>query len=327
MYASSVTRSNAFSIQLQDPSNMFKARFTIPLAAIVTLLLLTWSTNRWATRRTTEAVVLFHSPPPVNASADNDYFEVIRTLLYQLTAHPTTRTSRDVVVMVTPRTPEWQRAAIMQFGAKIEERSVPVHRFRVVHERWTEAMTKLHAFGITRYHRILFLDSDILLLQSPNVIFDATRKNIDCNRQGALFGAVPDSGTGGVAVPWSSLDDYRHWPVNTGVFVGCPSPALHQGLLQWASSGPAVEEYNEQDQTVLQQYFDAQGPSPVVHLPLGYNAYLPNDDVYGAHLQGQEDVVVLHGHWWQDMPAQQRKISREWWRTRGQMEQYTSHAK
>jgi hypothetical protein len=306
---------------------MFRARFTITFAAIVTLLLLAWSTTRFKTFRTTEAVVLFHSPPPGNATTDNDYFDVVRTVLFQLTAHPDTRTSRDVVVIVTPRTPVWQRHSITRMGARVEEHSVPKHRFRVIHERWTEAMTKLHAFGLTQYRRVLFLDSDILLLKSPDVIFDATQETVNCKSNGALFGAVPDSGTGAVPVPWSPLKSYQAWPVNTGVFFGCPSSALHQGLLQWASSGPVVDDYNEQDQTVLQQYFDAQGPYPVVHLPLGFNAYLPNDDVYEAHLEGTEDVVVLHGHWWQDVPSSQRKIAREWWRTRGQMEYYTSYAK
>ena len=103
--------------------------------------------------------------------------------------------------------------------------------------RFSSTYTKLHAFGITHVDRVVFLDSDMIVLQNIDELFSGTG-----------FAAVFDHGT-----------EYNYGRFNSGLFAVDPSRQLFDALM--AEVG-RVRSYDSGDQGFLNQMFPDWQPSP-----------------------------------------------------------------
>lgn len=114
-----------------------------------------------------EAYVTF-----LSSITDPWYFLSTRLLLYQLHHHPhTSDPLRPLVVLTTPQIPAEVETQLEHQGAEVKRVELLVDGFPIPegmgdNHHWKDQYTKLHIFNLTDYSRLLYLDNDILLLQS-----------------------------------------------------------------------------------------------------------------------------------------------------------------
>lgn len=114
-----------------------------------------------------EAYVTF-----LSSITDPWYLLSTRLLLYQLHHHPhTSDPSRPLVVLTTSQIPTAVETQLMHQGAEVKRVELLVDGFPIPegmgeNHHWKDQYTKLHIFNLTAYSRLLYLDNDILLLQS-----------------------------------------------------------------------------------------------------------------------------------------------------------------
>lgn len=107
-------------------------------------------------------------------SHDN-YFEAARLLGYQLLHNNNTKTRLDIpfVVLVTPDVSEEKRARLVKDGATVIPVEIldPGPWLHAVVHRWRDVVTKLRAWELTQYSRVLFLDGDIVINRCLDDLF------------------------------------------------------------------------------------------------------------------------------------------------------------
>jgi glycogenin len=142
------------------------------------------------------------------------------------------KTTRKIVVMVTDRvTPLMQGRLKDVFDEVVVVdpiRSTSAQNLNLLGRPdlyWT--FTKLHAWTLTRYSKLVFLDADTLILRNVDELFDQPE-----------FSACPDIG----------------WPdcFNSGVFVLKPSKETFYKLVAF---GEAEGSFDGGDQGLLNDYF------------------------------------------------------------------------
>ncbi|GAA5927586.1 glycosyltransferase family 8 protein [Sporobolomyces koalae] len=125
------------------------------------------------------------------------------------------------------------------------------------------SLTKLHAFRLSQYDRIIFLDADTLVLRPLSHLFELS----------APFSAAPDQG----------------WPdaFNSGVMVFEPSRATFDGLIDMMKSRGT---WDGGDQGLLNDYFPNWNRLSFTYnvTPSSYYTYAP------AYKRHGQDVSVLH---------------------------------
>ncbi|CAO3671833.1 unnamed protein product [Rhizopus stolonifer] len=127
--------------------------------------------------------------------------------------------------------------------------------------------TKIHAWRLTQYHKIVFLDADVFPLQ-----------NIDALFQRPSFSAASDAG----------------WPdcFNSGVFVTEPSEAVYDDLVELASEQGS---FDGGDQGLLNTYFSSWPDSPSHRLPFTFNTTPTAQYGYApAQVQYGHKVNIVH---------------------------------
>jgi len=129
-------------------------------------------------------------------------------------------------------------------------------------------VTKIQAWRLTEYEKLLFLDADTMVMQNIDHVFD---------RQ-THFAAAPDIG----------------WPdcFNSGVFLFAPSVKTHQELLQKLET---VGSFDGGDQGLLNQYFHNWLSIQDGRLPFLYNVV--SNAVYSykpAYAHYKNDIKVFH---------------------------------
>jgi alpha-N-acetylglucosamine transferase len=107
---------------------------------------------------------------------EDKYFQAVRILLWQLNHKLEARTKHDVVAMVTPTVSQARQDRLKKDGAII-------HSVEFLHtandswihaklHRWNDVMTKMRAWEITQYDRIIMLDVDSMLRKSLHGVLD-----------------------------------------------------------------------------------------------------------------------------------------------------------
>ncbi|KAF2262108.1 nucleotide-diphospho-sugar transferase, partial [Lojkania enalia] len=105
------------------------------------------------------------------------FFIATRILVWQLLHYEKTKTKGiDVVVIVTPDVSESRRKRLRKDGATVRPIDF-VHGksdswLHPGESRWNDIMSKLRAWEMTEYSRILMLDGDIILLHRLDGIFN-----------------------------------------------------------------------------------------------------------------------------------------------------------
>jgi glycogenin glucosyltransferase len=153
------------------------------------------------------------------------------------------------VAMVTPDVGGGARRRLARQGwelIEIEEITNPTSETNQLYPRFARTFTKLRAFGLEGFDKIVLLDGDTLVLRNVDDLFE---------RPG--IAAAPDF----------FLPDR----FNSGVLVIDPSRALFDAVVaRLAQTG----SYDGGDQGFLNEYFAEWYASPVPHrLPAGYNLH------------------------------------------------------
>ena len=214
-------------------------RIILAFCGLLTYVLLFLSPSRYAWIKAetkiphsattpTEAYVTF-----LSSIEDPGYQTAVELLLFQLKQDPLTRDSdplqRDFVVLTTNRVPPFVEEKLRLGGATIERQRMikglptPAHVAEQENHPYHDQYTKLHVFNMTKYKRLLYLDSDQLLLKPMEGIWD------DPNSwpQSGLAGCS-DSGQGSdhpVPIPDSDF-------LNAGLLMIIPSTERFETLLQ-----------------------------------------------------------------------------------------------
>lgn len=115
---------------------------------------------------------------------DDHYFIALRILIYQMMHAPETRTRESIpfVVLVTPDVSEEKKSRIRSDGALVREVDKIEDGFdwMAVGDKnlaWRDQLTKLRVFEMVEYDRILYIDSDSVLMRSMDGIWEASNVN------------------------------------------------------------------------------------------------------------------------------------------------------
>lgn len=133
-----------------------------------------------------EAYVTF-----LSSITDPWYLLSTRLLLYQLRHHPrTSDPARSLIVLTTPQIPAAAEDKLENEGAEIKRVELLIDGFPVPegmgeNHHWKDQYTKLHIFNLTTYSRLLYLDNDILLLQSLAPLWET---NLPTMKNGGVAG-------------------------------------------------------------------------------------------------------------------------------------------
>ena len=123
------------------------------------------------------AVVTFLSTRDEEDSTEEDaFFIATRTMAYKLLYDPVTGTRQGIpfLVMVTPSVALWKREQLTKDGAHVFEVDfIPISdAMKQGEKRWIDQYTKLRLWELTAFDRLLYIDSDMLILKCLDGIFD-----------------------------------------------------------------------------------------------------------------------------------------------------------
>ncbi|QIX00923.1 hypothetical protein AMS68_006440 [Peltaster fructicola] len=127
---------------------------------------------------------LLHGPAEVeddDGSFEKDsYFMATRVLAYQL-LHSNISTTADIpfLVLVTEAVTQEKQARLREDGATVivvDKIDAPAW-MHAASGRWLEMLTKLHIFELTDYDKVCYMDSDILVVENLDGVFEDEATN------------------------------------------------------------------------------------------------------------------------------------------------------
>ncbi|GAB7352276.1 hypothetical protein MBLNU459_g2736t1 [Dothideomycetes sp. NU459] len=238
------------------------------------------------------------------------YFVATRILGYQLMHQPETRTRADIpfVVLVTEDISQEKRDRLEKDGATvIEVEYLRAQSDWIVGEmpEWRDVMTKLRAWELTQYSRVLFLDGDMLLLKNLDGVFDdpmtqfrAPNKDVSYPLdEGELthdyvMASMPEANPFHTYPPTAANKDFKDIDYfNAGFFVFAPSKEVYNHYKRVMDlEGRFDPQYPEQN--LMNYAHRKDGPMPWQHMNTTWNIRFPHmPDVEGG-------VHSLHDKWW-----------------------------
>lgn len=149
---------------------------------------------------------------------------------------------------------------------------------------WNYTFDKLQIWGLTQYEKIVYLDSDMLVVENIDSLFDRP-----------AFSAV---------CAGKSFPGHKNWKdLNSGLMVILPSNAVKDALLSLVPS--VIEEYKSKglfvgDQDVLHKYLPEWPSMTSLHLDEGYNifadclTYYVNKLGYSVKRHKDKCIYIIH---------------------------------
>jgi len=132
-----------------------------------------------------------------------------------------------------------------------------------IYSHWKNTLFKLRIFELTQFEKIVFIDSDILILEPIDDLFDR-----------------PDMSA---VIAGRSYPGNEHWrDLNSGVFVIEPRTDIVNKLIGIVPAVSAVKQ-SFGDQDILSEYFSDWPNDERLHLPEGYNVFLDHYHYYIKH--------------------------------------------
>lgn len=155
----------------------------------------------------------------------------------------------------------------------------------VPNAHWNNTFDKLQIWGLTQFEKLVFLDSDLLIIN-----------NID-----SLFEQEPFSGV----CAGKSYPGNEHFKgINSGVMVIVPDLKIKQeliGLIPTVSRAYQKQNRNMGDQDIIQWYLTEQWDNtPSLQLDEGYNvfadflSYYIRNLGYSWNVEGNKIIYVIH---------------------------------
>ncbi|KAF2123949.1 glycosyltransferase family 8 protein [Dothidotthia symphoricarpi CBS 119687] len=237
---------------------------------------------------------------------DDMYFVNTRMLIYQALYAPATRTvnSYPFVVLVTPDVTQSKRQRLEADGAQVIEapKLALKHSTR---KQWRDVLTKLRLFELTQFDKVLFLDSDMLLVKPMDGIFSDPAVEERANKndtsletmpadeapqpQSYLFAAISGSGSWKHVLPPKGSRS-----INAGCVVFRPSLDLFNYYVSLAQ--PELEgRFNGR--------YPEQGLWAYAHRPEGnmpWGRLDPNWNInWATHRDLEYGIASLHSKFWQ----------------------------
>lgn len=243
---------------------------------------------------------------------NDNYFVATRILVWQLLHKPQTRTNGiDVIVMVTPSVSESRRSRLAKDGAIIHLVDfLHVDNDEWIHaaeHRWDDVMTKLRAWEMTEYSRILMLDGDTMLRLPLDGVFGDPGAKIRPTKQLDNITQLEGEATlpstyllGSLSEVWDSSHEFpptdgtglkKYGKMNAGFMLLAPSQATfdyYRSLLGIPNSfDPKYPEQN-----LLNHAHRWDGPMPWTEVDYKWNIRCPTENDFAKGL------VSMHEKWW-----------------------------
>ncbi|KAF2834634.1 glycosyltransferase family 8 protein [Patellaria atrata CBS 101060] len=261
------------------------------------------------------------------------YFQAARLLGYHVMHKPSTRTRRGVdwVVLVTPTVPELKKERLRADGAIVVEVD-PVETGDWFHpglEKWSEVMSKLRLWQLTEYDRMLFLDTDSVLIKNIDGIWeDPGAMMVKSVREPVspvmddetpipekfLFASVPESKPEHNFPPKDSDFWHGHNYFNAGFFMLSPSTELFDHYLSIASPANASQpKFNSAcpEQNLLNYAHRREGAMPWQDLAVTWNI------IRASKKDIDRGAFSLHTKWWNANQDIQEFLGKELERMKG----------
>lgn len=139
------------------------------------------------------------------------------------------------------------------------------------YEHWNNTLDKLYVFSLTDYDKVIFLDSDMMVVRNIDHLFDMPHMSA-------------------VVADVFNEPDLRK--LNSGMMVIEPNTKDFDGMVNlWTSGG--IKLANAGDQDVIRAWFKDWENHPELRLPQGYNVFY-SDCQWLAKPEQVEPVYVIH---------------------------------
>ncbi|KAG8835470.1 hypothetical protein FRC17_003037 [Serendipita sp. 399] len=231
-----------------------------------------------------------------------------------------TKPKYPLIALITQDLPDDSKQMLEKSGIEtllIDRFAPPVTRFdpSKTFARFADIWTKVVAFGLEQFERIVFLDSDMLVLRNIDELFDLP---ITANQVAAVYACTCNP----FKIPFYPKD----WP----------SKDLLGRMRKMLDTSPLVPTWKFCDQDLIGNFFGGGGskdPSdwgaitkeelgdPWLPVPYYFNALKPLRKTHASFWK-DEDIRVVHyihdDKPWKDRPSDEEsyeEVKRWWWKS------------
>ena len=190
-------------------------------------------------------------------------------------------------------------------------------------ERWRSTMSKLHLYSLTEYSKVLFLDSDMLVVKPLDGVFtDPTTSPLPINHSLAVAdeGALPEKYMLAAQAYMEGRTHPYPPPSSTNYFSsGFMVAEPNAQMLDYYMSLIAIEgrfRADAMEQDLLNYAHRRDGPMPWKDVTYTWTTTWPSPKEYEA------GAATLHEKWWDPSIALDLGLRRMWYEVRGEMEGY-----
>ena len=265
----------------------------------------------------------------------DEYFISTRVLGYQLMHSPKTGTEEFIpfVVVCTPGVRESKKKRLEEDGAiiiMVDFVQNPEWMDRAgVNKRWEALMSKLRIIQLTQFEKILFLDSDVLVVDRLDGIFQDKSTDLFDTKDELIapedVGKVPEQYM--MAAQGQQRDWIHPYPPSpheemygAGFFLTTPSEDLFEYYMHVLYTDEARFNPEFAEQNLINYAHRRDGPMPWQEMDYKWTTTYPTLAEYEAGAKS------LHHKWWWDstnIPEHGlNRLTTMWYQVRGEMEGY-----
>jgi glycogenin len=161
-------------------------------------------------------------------------------------------------------------------------------------KRWNFTYSKLNIFGLTQFDKIVYLDSDMLILQNIDDLFDKPHMSAVMIR-----GTLPELST------WNQL--------NSGLLVVEPSTEIFDDMLSKIGKIENIESPSDED--FLNAYYSNWSNHSELHLDNGYNMFSyywhKYKQLYGYSFSSKKKPIKVVHYIGEEKPWRLYKVYKE----------------
>jgi glycogenin glucosyltransferase len=214
----------------------------------------------------------------VSILTTDEYLDGVLVLKYSLES---TQTRYPFVLLITPNVSKKVKEILISHDINF----ITVQGIegpRLVKEdhlkRWNYTYSKLNVFGLTQFDKLVYLDSDMLILQNIDELFDKPHMS-----------AVMIRG---------KLPEFSSWNIfNSGLLVIEPSMEVFNDMI--SKIGQIEEVASPSDEDLLNAYYSDWSGQGDLHLDNGYNIFSYHwhryKEVYGYDfLSNNKPIKIVH---------------------------------
>jgi alpha-N-acetylglucosamine transferase len=203
----------------------------------------------------------------VTVLSTNNYYDGVSVLYESLKR---TNPKYEFVVVVNETIDEEIIQKLISKGCKIIKRPriVATNIKNTLYPQWNNTFDKFNIFDLTEFDKIVYLDSDMLILRNIDELFDLP--NLSATIAGKLY--------------------YTDWTdINSGMMVIEPKKGILEGLKEILYSEKFKVGFG--DQNIIEAYFDWHNKN--LEISEKYNMFLFLIDYYFNHFDFNRDMLCI----------------------------------